>query len=100
MGQRWTRVTRRASESTLSKIINGVVVLDGGRLLFVVVEAIRRKRIEPMQEGMVHLIGLGLLLRLFARLFFHLSGQSAQGFFDESRCTHAGGDMIAKGTLA
>jgi regulator of sigma E protease len=42
--------------------------LDGGRLLFVIVEAIRRKRIEPMQEGMVHLIGLGLLLILVAML--------------------------------
>jgi regulator of sigma E protease len=38
--------------------------LDGGRLLFVVVEAVRRKRIEPSQEGVVHLIGFGLLLLL------------------------------------
>jgi regulator of sigma E protease len=38
--------------------------LDGGRLLFVVVEAVRRKRIEPSQEGMVHLVGFGLLLLL------------------------------------
>ncbi len=45
--------------------------LDGGRLLFVIVEAIRRKRIEPMQEGMVHLIGLGLLLILVAMLTVH-----------------------------
>jgi regulator of sigma E protease len=38
--------------------------LDGGRLLFVVVEAVRRKRIEPSQEGVVHLVGFGLLLLL------------------------------------
>ncbi len=39
--------------------------LDGGRLLFIVVEALRRgKRIQPAQEGMVHLIGFGLLLLL------------------------------------
>jgi regulator of sigma E protease len=38
--------------------------LDGGRLLFVVVEAVRRKRIEPSQEGLVHLVGFGLLLLL------------------------------------
>lgn len=38
--------------------------LDGGRLLFVVVEALRRKRIEPSQEGIVHLVGFGLLLLL------------------------------------
>jgi regulator of sigma E protease len=38
--------------------------LDGGRLLFVIVEAVRRKRIEPSQEGVVHLIGFALLLLL------------------------------------
>ena len=38
--------------------------LDGGRLLFVFVEAVRRKRIEPSQEGVVHLVGFGLLLLL------------------------------------
>ena len=42
--------------------------LDGGRLLFIGVEAIRRKRIEPAQEGMVHLIGFGLLLLLVGLL--------------------------------
>jgi len=42
--------------------------LDGGRLLFVIVEAIRRKRVEPAQEGMVHLVGLGLLLLLVSVL--------------------------------
>jgi regulator of sigma E protease len=38
--------------------------LDGGRLLFVFVEAVRRKRVEPSQEGLVHLVGIGLLLLL------------------------------------
>jgi regulator of sigma E protease len=38
--------------------------LDGGRLLFVLLEAVRGKRVEPAQEGMVHLAGLGLLLLL------------------------------------
>ncbi len=38
--------------------------LDGGRLLFVLLEAIRGKRVQPAQEGLVHLIGLGLLLLL------------------------------------
>ncbi len=38
--------------------------LDGGRLLFVIIEAVRRRRIEPSQEGIVHLIGFGLLLIL------------------------------------
>ncbi len=55
--------------------------LDGGRLLFVIVEAIRRKRIEPMQEGMVHLIGLGLLLVLMAMLTVHEVTSLVQGTF-------------------
>lgn len=38
--------------------------LDGGRLLFVALEAIRRRKVLPAQEGMVHLIGYGLLLLL------------------------------------
>jgi regulator of sigma E protease len=38
--------------------------LDGGRIFFVIVEAIRGKRIDPEKEGAVHLIGLVLLLTL------------------------------------
>ena len=38
--------------------------LDGGRLIFLIVEAIRRKPIPPEKEGMVHAIGLSLLLML------------------------------------
>ena len=40
--------------------------LDGGRLLFLFIEVIRRKRIKPEREGMVHLIGM---LCLFAFMF-------------------------------
>jgi regulator of sigma E protease len=37
--------------------------LDGGRLVFVILEAIRRgKRISPQREGLVHVIGLVILL--------------------------------------
>ncbi|MBI5033970.1 MAG: RIP metalloprotease RseP [Chloroflexi bacterium] len=39
--------------------------LDGGRLVFVVLEWIRGgKRIDPQKEGMVHLIGLAVLVGL------------------------------------
>ncbi|MBN1564823.1 MAG: RIP metalloprotease RseP [Anaerolineae bacterium] len=36
--------------------------LDGGRILFVVIELIRGKPMEPEREGMIHLIGVLLLL--------------------------------------
>ena len=35
--------------------------LDGGRLLFMAVEIIRGKRVDPDKEGMVHFIGMMLL---------------------------------------
>lgn len=40
--------------------------LDGGRLFFMIIEFIRRKPIPPEKEGMVHTIGLVLLLILAA----------------------------------
>ena len=48
-----------------------VPALDGGRLLFLIVEIIRRKPIPPEKEGAVHAIGMLLLLGLFAVLTFH-----------------------------
>jgi regulator of sigma E protease len=39
-----------------------IPALDGGRLVFLIVEAIRRKRISPMLEARVHLAGLALLM--------------------------------------
>src|SRR5699024_156301 len=38
--------------------------LDGGRLLFVGIEAIRGKPIDPQKEGFVHFIGFALLMLL------------------------------------
>ncbi|WP_079476195.1 RIP metalloprotease RseP [Marinococcus halophilus] len=38
--------------------------LDGGRLLFIIAEAIRGKPIEPQKEGVIHLLGFALLLLL------------------------------------
>lgn len=38
--------------------------LDGGRLLFILIESIRGRRIDPAKEGIVHLIGMALLVTL------------------------------------
>ncbi len=40
--------------------------LDGGRLLFVFIEVLRGKRISAEREGLVHLLGIMLLLALMA----------------------------------
>ena len=45
--------------------------LDGGRLIFMVVEAIRGKRVPPDKEGWVHGIGMILLLALMAFVMFN-----------------------------
>ena len=42
-----------------------IPALDGGRLFFMLIELIRRKPIPAEKEGMVHAIGLMILL-LFA----------------------------------
>lgn len=41
-----------------------IPALDGGRILFVIIEIVRGKPISPEREGLVHLIGLALLLSL------------------------------------
>lgn len=45
--------------------------LDGGRLVFLVVELIRGKRIPPEKEGYVHLTGIVLLMLLMAFVMFN-----------------------------
>jgi regulator of sigma E protease len=38
--------------------------LDGGRLLFIIVEALRGRRVNPEREGMIHMVGFMLLIGL------------------------------------
>ncbi|MBR5291856.1 MAG: site-2 protease family protein [Clostridia bacterium] len=44
--------------------------LDGGRLMFMVVEAVRGKAIPPEKEGMIHFAGIVLLFGLMILLTF------------------------------
>ena len=41
-----------------------IPALDGGRLVFLIIEAIRRKPVPREKEGMVHFIGIVLLMVL------------------------------------
>ena len=45
--------------------------LDGGRLVFLLVEAIRGKPIPPEKEGMVHLAGMAALMVLMVLVLFN-----------------------------
>ena len=44
--------------------------LDGGRLVFLLVEAVRRKPVPPDKEGMVHAIGMAALIGLMVVLTY------------------------------
>lgn len=48
-----------------------IPALDGGRLLFLIIEAFRGKPIDQKKEGMVHLIGMALLLLLMFFVLFN-----------------------------
>lgn len=48
-----------------------IPALDGGRLVFLVIEAIRGKPIDPEKEGMVHFTGLVLLMALMLFVMFN-----------------------------
>lgn len=48
-----------------------IPALDGGRFLFLVIEAIRRKPMKPEHEGIVHFVGFALLMILVVIVTFN-----------------------------
>lgn len=48
-----------------------IPALDGGRLIFLIVEAIRRRRVEPELEAKIHFAGLMLLILLMVVVMFN-----------------------------
>lgn len=76
--------------AALISIILGIMnllplpALDGGRLVFVVIEAIRKgKRISAKKEAFVHMIGFALLMALFVIISYNDIQRiiSGEGFF-------------------
>ncbi|MCR5282867.1 MAG: site-2 protease family protein, partial [Lachnospiraceae bacterium] len=45
--------------------------LDGGRLVFLLLEVVRGKPIPPQKEGFVHMIGMVCLMVLMAFIFYN-----------------------------
>jgi len=70
----WVTVARLTALISLNLAIFNLLpipALDGGRLLFVVIEIIRRgRRVSPEREGMVHVIGMAVLLSIFVLVAF------------------------------
>lgn len=48
-----------------------IPALDGGRLVFLFIEAIRRKRVKPEMEARIHFAGLMLLMLLMVVIMFN-----------------------------
>ncbi len=48
-----------------------IPALDGGRLVFLIIEAIRGKALDPNKEGFVHMVGIVLLLGLMFVVMFN-----------------------------
>ncbi len=44
--------------------------LDGGRILFVLIEVVRGRRIDPAREGIVHMVGMLVLLVVIAAITY------------------------------
>lgn len=74
----WQSVLLSMMEITLMLSVNlgilnllPVPALDGGRLVFLLVEVIRGKPVPPEKEGLVHFIGLVFFMVLMAVVFFN-----------------------------
>lgn len=48
-----------------------IPALDGGRLVFLIIEAVRKKKLNPNVEGMVHFAGFVLLMLLMVFVMFN-----------------------------
>ena len=48
-----------------------IPALDGGRLVFLIIEAVRGKPIDKEKEGMVHMAGMMVLLALMVLILFN-----------------------------
>lgn len=48
-----------------------IPALDGGRLVFLLIEAVRGKRVPPEKEGLVHMIGFVLLMMLMVFVLYN-----------------------------
>ncbi len=48
-----------------------IPALDGGRLVFILIEAVRGKPVDPEKEGMIHMAGMAVLMVLMVVILFN-----------------------------
>lgn len=70
IGQWWPYLRFTALISIALAISNllPLPALDGGRILFVLIEAIRGRRVAPERETLIHFVGMALLIMLMLAL--------------------------------
>ena len=64
---RWFPVLRLSAVLSAALAVTNLLplpALDGGRLLFILIEAVRGRRVSPEREGMIHMVGFMVLLGL------------------------------------
>ncbi|MBI3762828.1 MAG: site-2 protease family protein, partial [Chloroflexi bacterium] len=70
---RWFPVAQLAGVVSVAVALTNLLplpALDGGRIFFVLIEALRGRRVDPEREGMVHIVGMALLLVLMALITY------------------------------
>jgi len=58
-----------------------IPALDGGRLIFIAIEAVRKKPMDPDKEGLIHFVGFVLLMGLMVFLFYNDLVNAVGNFF-------------------
>lgn len=48
-----------------------IPALDGGRIVFVLISWIRRRNLDPEVEGLIHMVGMAILLTLIVLISYH-----------------------------
>jgi regulator of sigma E protease len=48
-----------------------IPALDGGRILFILIEAVRGRRIAPEREAIIHFVGLVIMVSLMLLVIFY-----------------------------
>ncbi|HMN27290.1 MAG TPA: RIP metalloprotease RseP [Caldilineaceae bacterium] len=69
----WFPIWRLAAVLSAALAITNLLplpALDGGRLLFILIEVLRGRRVNPEREGLVHMVGFMLLLGLLVFITF------------------------------
>ena len=73
-GVDWSFIVEMAMLITINVGIFNLLplpALDGGRFVFLIIEAIRRKQFKAETEGMVHFVGMALLMVLMVAVTFN-----------------------------